>query len=70
MLTRFGLGTYSARPPSLARGRPGCRITQRQAEWEDYLDRVSLEWWGQAALAQRQVVDPFAASPALTKTPS
>ena len=36
-----------------------------------YFDRGAsqLEWWGVAAREHKAVVDPFAASPALTSTP-
>ena len=41
-------------------------------EWAGYFDRgvSQLEWWGVAARNHREIVDPFAASPALTTTPT
>mmetsp|Transcript_28215 Transcript_28215/g.84927 ORF Transcript_28215/g.84927 Transcript_28215/m.84927 type:complete len:221 (+) Transcript_28215:174-836(+) len=42
-----------------------------QERWASYFDRGAsqLEWWGVAAREHKAVVDPFAASPALTSTP-
>ena len=42
-----------------------------QEQWASYFDRGAsqLEWWGVAAREHKAVVDPFAASPALTTTP-
>lgn len=40
--------------------------------WESYVDRMlsQLEWWGEAAKSQREMVDPNKISPAFRKSPS
>jgi len=43
-----------------------------EEQWEGYTDRMlsQLEWWGEAARQQREVVDPLSKSPAFNKSPS
>ena len=45
--------------------------TENPEKWQQYTDRCfsQLEWWGAAAKAQKEVVDPFAESPSFQKTP-
>ena len=50
----------------------GGKCLEDHDEWSGYFDRgvSQLEWWGVAARNHREIVDPFAASPALTTTPT
>ena len=47
-------------------------LNQDLSRWKDYLDRGAeqLHWWAMAAADRRRVADPFAASPAFSKTPA
>ena len=51
----------------------GRLIDQSEEEhWKGYVDRMinQLEWWGEAAKRQRDLVDPESVSPAFRKNPS
>ena len=43
-----------------------------QERWSGYVDRLvsQVEWWGEAARSQRNVMDPYSASPAFRASPS
>lgn len=43
-----------------------------QERWSGYVDRLAsqVEWWGEAARSQRNVLDPYSASPAFRASPS